>query len=145
MCRLILDRVLWSTKQFAQPARSLFHAGASDAASSNDSAFQAGTVADSAGGALILDPDHNKHLLELPAPLMTIVTAATPSRLDSLEAQCKSWPGPLSVSLYVAIPHHQGDRVLNAAGQKELDRVVKAAQAAFDRCALILHVYVQHA
>ena len=33
----------------------------------------------------------------------TIVTAATPSRLDALEAQCRSWDGPLSVAVYLPV------------------------------------------
>lgn len=38
----------------------------------------------------------------LPLPL-TVIVGLTPSRLDSLEAQCHSWPGPLHAAVYIAL------------------------------------------
>ncbi|KAG1675456.1 hypothetical protein FOA52_001755 [Chlamydomonas sp. UWO 241] len=39
-----------------------------------------------------------------PSLQLTILTAATLSRLDALAAQCDSWAGPLSAAVYVTLP-----------------------------------------
>ncbi|GFH20543.1 glycosyltransferase-like protein LARGE2, partial [Haematococcus lacustris] len=57
----------------------------------------------------------------LPANPLTVVTMATLHRLSNLEAQCNSWPGPLTAAVYV--PLLLGNDTGNSA-------ILKEAQAA---------------
>ncbi|KAJ9534178.1 hypothetical protein QJQ45_002173 [Haematococcus lacustris] len=64
----------------------------------------------------------------LPANPLTVVTMATLHRLSNLEAQCNSWPGPLTAAVYV--PLLLGNDTGNSAILKEAQA---AARKLYDR------------
>lgn len=75
---------------------------------------------------------------EPPRLQLTIITAATPSRLDALEAQCSSWGGPLAAAVYVALlqplGEHSGQQQALSEAHKVLVREAETQlQALFDR------------
>lgn len=40
---------------------------------------------------------------------LTVITAVTLNRLNQLQAQCKSWKGPLAAALWLPIMEHADD------------------------------------
>ena len=80
---------------------------------------------------------------------ITVVTVATPSRLEALEAQCRSWSGPLAAALYLPLVDFftplpgslggGGSRRRKRGGalaedaQRQLDEVERSANALFQR------------
>ncbi|KAJ9522391.1 hypothetical protein QJQ45_008321 [Haematococcus lacustris] len=64
----------------------------------------------------------------VPAYPLTIATMTTQHRLSSLEAQCNSWPGPLTAVVYV--PLLLGNKTGNAASLQEVQALT---QKLFDR------------
>lgn len=65
---------------------------------------------------------------------LTIVTTVTVERLPYLEAQCRSWPGPLVASLWVPLVHEDAfSTQLTPLSQKRLANAYEAAHALFMR------------
>ncbi|KAL6753808.1 glycosyl-transferase for dystroglycan-domain-containing protein [Haematococcus lacustris] len=63
---------------------------------------------------------------------LTIVTTANKQRLGTLEAQCNSWPGPLTAAIWVPLENDSGG--LNSSKNAAvLNETLMAAQSLFDR------------
>jgi hypothetical protein len=60
---------------------------------------------------------------------VTLVTTSTADRLAQLEAQCRSWPGPLSVALFQGIIQTDGSDTLNATNLQILRQSVVAVRS----------------
>eukprot|EP00798_Chlamydomonas_sp_ICE-L_P007001 gene7001-100_t len=79
----------------------------------------------------------SKHSTTLP---LTIVTGLDLTRLDALEAQCKSWPGPLGAAVYVSLRHEEGSgpglrdgNFANATHKQTVDEATSDLQRLFER------------
>lgn len=63
--------------------------------------------------------------------LLTLVTTSTSDRLNQLEAQCKTWPGPLSVALFIGLYQEDATGPLNAENVAVLrEAVVQVGRSA---------------
>ncbi|GFH17182.1 chlorophyll a-b binding protein, chloroplastic [Haematococcus lacustris] len=63
---------------------------------------------------------------------LTIVTTANKQRLGTLEAQCNSWPGPLTAAIWVPLENDSGG--LNSSKNAAVvNETLLAAQSLFDR------------
>ncbi len=56
---------------------------------------------------------------------VTIVTGLTPSRAEQLEAQCRSWRGPISAAVYVVL--HNPDAKDGSLSDKNKEVLKEAA------------------
>ena len=64
---------------------------------------------------------------------ITVFTILTVSRLDNLEAQCRSWPGPHSSAVYVPLLQTTGGKELTTASRRALEAASDDVRRTFDR------------
>ena len=64
---------------------------------------------------------------------LTIFTALNPSRLDALEAQCRSWPGPHSSVIYIPLVQQESAKKLSSKNKGILKDAEKQLGAIFKR------------
>lgn len=65
------------------------------------------------------------------APL-TVATATMVNRLEALQAQCLSWPGPLAATLYVPLSAEEGKDLAASAASGTLASALAKAQEVFN-------------
>lgn len=65
---------------------------------------------------------------------LTVVTAVTLSRLNQLQAQCKSWKGPLSAALWLPLMQEESDwMAVTDSGMESIDFVDRMLDDFHDR------------
>ncbi len=66
---------------------------------------------------------------------LTVYVGATPERLDALEVQCRSYPGPHATAMYVPLLQGAGNGLrLTDGSKKKLAEVESKVQQLFSRC-----------
>ena len=65
---------------------------------------------------------------------ITFFSGLSLSRLDALEAQCKSWPGPQATAVYVPVFQRENNTlILTQEGNNALANAEDEVKATFDR------------
>ncbi len=64
---------------------------------------------------------------------VTVFAGLTLSRLDALEAQCRSWRGPHASAVYVPLVQQQSGLQLTGPNKQKLSIAEQAVQSAFAR------------
>ncbi|KAG2493112.1 hypothetical protein HYH03_008775 [Edaphochlamys debaryana] len=71
---------------------------------------------------------------ELEPPMsVTVFVGATMERLQALEAQCRSYPGPLSAAIYVPLLQQEDGEDLTKENQDHIKKAASALKALFQR------------
>jgi hypothetical protein len=61
---------------------------------------------------------------------LTVITAATLSRLDALESQCKSYPGPISAAIYIPLITHNNSLSMDLTQAHQADLLLASNKLA---------------
>ena len=66
-------------------------------------------------------------------PGLTVFTAVDSNRLHALEAQCRSWPGPLAVGMFLTLNHTQAGTQMDDQAADVLAQHTAAARSLFSK------------